>query len=250
MGLRSSIRMAKGAGRVAATSAGLVAALRLDEWACGIDAARTDRYVRRWAQATLAALHVEVITEPAPDHRTPLPNGLVVANHRSFVDIPLLLSRFGGPLLSRGDVADWPLLGWLASVGGTLYVDRADKSSGAAAVRRIVTRLRSGRSVGVFPEGTTFLDDEVRPFLAGAFLAARQAKRPIVPVGIAYAEPSAHFGPESFGEHAENLFALPHVTVGLSVGEPLEPSARTEVLAEAARQAVQVEVRRARSLVS
>lgn len=240
--------MAAGAGRVAATSAGLVAALRIDEWAGGVDATRTDRYVRRWAQATLAALHVEVIA--AHDESAPLPTGLVVANHRSFVDIPLLLSRFGGPLLSRGDVAEWPVLGWLASVGGTLYVDRSDKSSGAAAVRRIVTRLRSGRSVGVFPEGTTFLDDEVRPFLAGAFLAARQAKRPIVPVGLAYADASAHFGPETFGVHAENLFALPRVRVGVAVGQPLEPSARTEVLAEAARQAVQVEVRRARALVS
>lgn len=251
MSARSSIKLPPkllwGAGRLAASSLGLVGALRLDEWAGGIDTARTDRYVRRWAKATLRSLSVEVRQAGAIASAQ---RGLIVANHRSFVDIPLLLSRFGGRLLSRADVAEWPLLGWLAGIGGTLYVDRDSSHSGAGALRRIVSSLREGHTVGVFPEGTTFADDEVRPFLPGAFLAAARARVPIIPVGIAYAEPIACFGDESFASHATNLFTLPRVEVGLVVGEPLAARGRIETLADEARRAVQASVRDARSLLS
>lgn len=237
--------MAIGGARLLLSSAGLVAALRLDERHAGPDAARTERYVRRWAHAALRSLRVEVLgAVPAG-----LPSGLVVANHRSFVDIPLLLSAFGGPLLSRADVEGWPVLGKLASIGGTIYVDRSDRQSGASAVRRIVTGLRAGRSIGVFAEGTTFADDEVRPFLPGAFLAARQARRPIVPVGLAYAAARAHFGDETFGAHAQNLFSLDTVRVALVVGELVEPSAKPDALAEITRQRVQAAVHAARRLL-
>ena len=101
---------------------------------------------------------------------------LVVANHRSTADILVLLRTFGGRMVSRADLAGWPLVGAAARAVGTLFVDRSDAASGATAVRAIRTRLVAGDTVIVFPEGTTFPDDEVRPFHAGAFVAARAAR--------------------------------------------------------------------------
>src|SRR6478609_5701447 len=95
--------------------------------------------------------------------------------------------------VSRADLAGWPVIGLAARRVGTLFVDRSDKRSGAAVINAMITGLESGRGVMVYPEGTTFAGDEVRPFRAGAFLAAQRAGAEIVPVGIAYGGDGASF---------------------------------------------------------
>ena len=65
------------------------------------------------------------------------------------------------------------------------------------------------RGVMVYPEGTTFAGDEVRPFRAGAFLAAQRTGAEIVPVGIAYGGQSASFVDEPFAAHYRRMSASP-----------------------------------------
>ena len=108
---------------------------------------------------------------------------LIVANHRTALDIGVLMERAGGHFLSRGDLAEWPVIGPLARHGGTIFVERGDKRSGAMAIRAIRRTLADGKTVIVYPEGSTFRGDEVRPFLAGAFAAARSTKAELLPVG-------------------------------------------------------------------
>ncbi len=133
---------------------------------------------------------------------------LVVANHRSTADILVLLRAFGGLMVSRADLAKWPLVGIAARSVGTLFVDSADAASGAAVVRAIRGQLERGESVIVFPEGTTFSGDEVRPFHAGAFVAAARSGADIVPVGLAYATGSgAAFVGETFPAHLARVAA-------------------------------------------
>ncbi len=105
-------------------------------------------------------------------------------------------------MVSRADLAGWPLIGFAARSVGTVFVDRADAASGASALRSMRTHLAAGSSVIVFPEGTTFPDDEVRPFQPGAFVAAARAGVDVLPVGLAYETGSgaAFFG-EAFTAH-------------------------------------------------
>ena len=204
---------------MAGVSGALVVAHRLERGARDLSPKRHDAYLRTWGRAFLRAFGVGLTSDPEPD-RSPLPR-LVVSNHRSMIDIPILHAVFGGHLLSKADVADWPLVGAFAREAGTLLVDRDDAASRAAAVLRIRERLRAGHTVCVFPEGTTFYGDEVRPFQAGAFAAVAREKGEVVPVGIAYENEDAIFGDETMRAHLVRLLRIRTVRVAAAVGAPL-----------------------------
>ena len=170
---------------------------------------------------------------------------LVVANHQSALDIAVMLSVFRGVMVSRHDVADWPLLGRMAKHGATIFVDRDDRHSGAAAVRAMRRRLRDGRTVVAFPEGGTFPEDTVHEFQPGAFAAVRSLDVPVVPVGIAYS-PSVPFERESFARHLGKIAARPGTRISVRVGEALPLGLDPRAAAAAARACVQELVVKAR----
>jgi 1-acyl-sn-glycerol-3-phosphate acyltransferase len=179
-----------------------------------------EAWVGTWCSALLGLFGVHVLARGAMPARGR--GHLIVSNHRSTADILVLLRAFGGCMVSRSDLARWPLVGVAARSVGTLFVDRTDVISGANAVRAIRDRLRAGDAVIVFPEGTTFPDDEVRPFRAGAFVAALRSDADVVPVGLAYARGSgAAFVNESFPAHLARMAAAAPSTVAMCVGEPI-----------------------------
>lgn len=138
------------------------------------DAVR-ERWVRTWCTGHLALFGVTVAVDGASPPRTPGRGRMVVADHRSTADILVLLRAFGGHMVSRADLARWPLVGKAARAVGTLFVERGDAVSGARALRTIRTTLARGATVIVFPEGTTFAEDAVQPFQIGSFVAAVRA---------------------------------------------------------------------------
>jgi 1-acyl-sn-glycerol-3-phosphate acyltransferase len=247
MVLRTPVRVAA----IGGLSGAMLAALSIEERLHDVSFERRDAYVRGWARALLRVLDVEVKVDagPAAFDRPARPR-LVVANHRSTLDILLLLSLFGGNLLARGDMAEWPIIGVLARRAGTLFVDREDPTSGAAAVQRIREQLRRGITVGIFPEGTTFAGDEVREFQGGAFIAVARESGVVVPVGIAYEHPDAVYGDEPVMDHMKRLVRAPSIRVGVAVGAAVEaPRRQIRSLAGFLRGEVQTLVHKARALV-
>jgi lyso-ornithine lipid O-acyltransferase len=187
------------------------------------------RWMKRWCQGLLdifsvapRILHAEHAQPPAAGMAR-----LVVANHRSPLDIPLLLRQFGGVVLSRDDLANWPVLGPAARSAETIFVNRRDTMSGVAAARAIRNRLEHGRTVIVFPEGTTHAGDEVHTFYEGAFAAARGLRVEIVPVGIAY-QAGTEFVEPTFGQHLARVAgrARTHVACALGSPRPMQGSRR------------------------
>jgi len=170
---------------------------------------------------------------------------VVEENHRAATDIGVLLTLFGGALVARGDMATWPLVGLMAARTGTIFVDREDKRSGARAVRVMRRRLAQGATLAIFPEGTTFLGDEVRSFQPGAFVAARGLDVDIVPVGIALPRGLEYVG-TTFGAHVSRIAAREKTLVTAVVGEALRPAQGARELAEACRAQVESLVVRAR----
>jgi 1-acyl-sn-glycerol-3-phosphate acyltransferase len=216
------------------------------------DAVR-DRWTRRWCDSLLRIFGIRLETLGDADHRAPGGRGrLVVANHRGVIDVAILLRSFGGFMVSRADLARWPLVGAAARATGTIFVDRSDSMSGASVIRTIREQLDAGRTVTLFPEGTTFPGDEVRPFHAGAFLAALRRNVDVVPVGIAYQTGSkAAFVDETFPQHLSKMASADPSHVALAVGAPIpaETAKKTVNLSEAARAAVVEQVARARAFV-
>jgi 1-acyl-sn-glycerol-3-phosphate acyltransferase len=205
------------------------------------------QYMKRWAHSLVRSTggHVTLTAgSVVPEHVGPR---LVVANHRSPFDIGILLSIFGGHALSRADLARWPVIGIAAQRAGTIFVEREKAESGASAIRVIRKKLLAGASILVFPEGSTFAGDQVRPFKPGAFTALRGLDAQIVPVGLAY-DPGAEWVNESFVAHVLRVAGRPQTRCVVAVGAPLPklPSAReTAAAAEAAVQQLVSEARAA-----
>ncbi len=215
----------------------------------GADAAR-DAWVGAWSSALLRVFGVDVAVRGNPPPRGR--GHLVVANHRSTADVLALLRAFGGRMVSRADLARWPLVGAAARAVGTVFVDRADAASGAGAVRAMRTHLAAGSTVIVFPEGTTFPGDDVRPFHPGAFVATLRSGADIIPVGLAYETGSgAAFVKESFPAHLARMAAARPSRAVMCIGAPIacDERARTTHLVTAAHAEVQRLVREARLVV-
>ncbi|KIG15365.1 1-acyl-sn-glycerol-3-phosphate acyltransferase [Enhygromyxa salina] len=203
------------------------------------------RYMRAWTAGILRVLSVDlrILGELPPPPTGPR---LVVSNHRTAVDIPLLLTHFGGSVLSRADLETWPLLGLAAQKAQTIFVDRESKHSGAAAIRSIRAHLQRGRTICVFPEGTTFAGDEVRPFNAGALAACRGLDVEFVPVGVAY-PPGCEYVDDSFLAHAQAFGSRRRTPVAMAVGQPIRLQGRTTAITEQLHASVQALVHQARA---
>jgi 1-acyl-sn-glycerol-3-phosphate acyltransferase len=111
---------------------------------------------------------------------------VLVANHTSYLDIPLMLAALGCDFafVTKHELLGWPVIARITRGGGHIPVDRDRAASRAAVVARIVKTLRAGRSVLLFPEGTFSFDEGLRPFHAGAFKCAVAAGVPVVPIAL------------------------------------------------------------------
>lgn len=117
----------------------------------------------------------------------PLPRpGLIVSNHLSYLDI--LLHAAVGPriFVSKSEVRTWPLLGWLARCGGTIFIVRGSRSGATEAAIAIEYALRSGVTVVLFPEGTSTDGTTLLPFHPFLFEPAVEAESMVTTTAISY----------------------------------------------------------------
>jgi len=154
---------------------------------------------------------------------------LLVANHASYLDIPVLATLVDGLFVAKEEVRGWPLFGFLASISQTVFVARR-----AARVPRerlaIANRLAEGETIFLFPEGSSSDGTGVLPFRAGllsAALADDERDVTVQPISIVYGptttdRPSlspetrdcyAWYGDMDLAPHLWRLFGLPHRAV-------------------------------------
>jgi 1-acyl-sn-glycerol-3-phosphate acyltransferase len=214
------------------------------------------RWVPRWARINLAIFRIRVLVDGAfgsdgqlvPGHDANGRGRIFVANHRSGLDIPLLLSLVEARCISRHDLANWPIIGRGARRVGTLFVDRESRRSGAAVLKEVAHAVDNGLGVAMFPEGTSYKGDEVREFRTGAFNAARRANAQLMPVGLAYSDEAAYFFHETFMAHIKRLVSAKSMSVAVQFGAPIDVDGReTPVVVKDAHDRVQELVKQARS---
>ncbi|MFT3807960.1 lysophospholipid acyltransferase family protein [Arenimonas sp.] len=144
---------------------------RLDHWA-----------VRMWSKIMLRCFGLRTRR-----YGTPLPGAVMfVANHVSWIDITLLHSQRWMGFVAKAEIERWPLIGWLASRGGTIYHHRGNNESLHGVMHQMVQRLESGLAVGVFPEGRTTDGRAIGVFHARIFQPAVLANVPAQPVAVKY----------------------------------------------------------------
>lgn len=202
-------------------------------------------YIKIWARGLVYSFGVEqllVNPVPAPAKKA----RLVIANHRSPMDIALLLSHCGGHVLSRDDLARWPILGLAARKAQTIFVNRQDHNSGVSAIRQMRDILKKGRTLIVFPEGTTYQGDEVRLFHAGIFTTIRGLDVEVLPVGLAY-QPGSEFFAETFLDHIARVASRKTTRIAIKFGSPLTARGTHNEMALTMHQEVQLLVNEARN---
>ncbi len=117
-----------------------------------------------------------------------LPDGhcVVVANHASYVDGPLL-KGFLPPRFSfviKGEMRNIPVVHFLLRRAGSRFVERFTAAGSTRDARQIVKAAKDGQSLAFFPEGTFIKETGVGRFRPGAFSAAIMGEMPVVPVAI------------------------------------------------------------------
>ncbi len=132
----------------------------------------------------LAGVKVKVIGEQAKDR--PL---LVVANHLSYMDVPILSSHAVLNFTPKIEMKSWPLFGWMCKVQGSIFVDRRPEKVKEVG-EGIRATLRNNKAVCLFPEGTTGNGLHMLPFKSSFFGLAEEAYNDkelwVQPVAIAY----------------------------------------------------------------
>lgn len=120
-----------------------------------------------------ASLGVRVTVKGAPNIGRPC---LLVGNHISWLDIPVMISLGPVRFVARGDMNEWPIFGLLARLQRTLFVDRTKRSATKDFKDLMQKSVRAGDSLILFPEGTSSDGSNVLPFKSALFASVERDK--------------------------------------------------------------------------
>jgi 1-acyl-sn-glycerol-3-phosphate acyltransferase len=164
-----------------------------------------------WLQRT--ARHVGRIFQLEIKFAGTIPSrGLLVCNHVSYVDILVLASLAPAVFVAKREVKSWPVMGLLAQLGGTLFIDRQRRTHVGEVNDEIQSALDNGALVIIFPEGTSSDGKTVLPFKSSLLEPAAQQKHPLAAGHIQYsldagdaASEVCYWGDAIFLPHLLNL---------------------------------------------
>ena len=120
----------------------------------------------------LVLLGVRVHVRGTPAAERPL---MYVANHCSWIDIPVLSSITPLVFIAKAEIGGWPLVGLLARLQRTVFVDRSRRHATGDVNKEIASRMTDGDPVVLFGEGTSSDGNTVMPFRSALFGAVRDA---------------------------------------------------------------------------
>lgn len=205
--------------------------------------ARQIRLRQRWSAHLLKILGIRL----EKDEPFVAPGSLLVANHVSWLDIFVINAAYPAAFISKAEVRDWPLIGWLAAKNETVFLRRGSRGHARIVNAEIASLLDRGRQVALFPEGTTTDGSQVHPFHAALLQPAIEAGAPIQPLALCYRLPDGRFtrapaydGDVSLLDCLKAIVAEREIVARIHVPPPL---ATTELpdrkrLSQSAREAI------------
>ncbi len=182
------------------------------------------RLMHWWTGILLEILNIRLFVsgQPATGAR------FTVANHVSWLDIPLIGACEATHFLSKSEVRDWPVAGMLAEACGTFYIRRG-KGGARPLLNQLVPHLQAGGNITVFPEGTTTDGRDVLPFHPRLFGAAIEAGCPVQPVAIRYgrapdgAAVAPFIGDDDLISHILRVLRTPELVAEVTYCRPIPP---------------------------
>ena len=201
-----------------------------------------DHAITAWARRLLRVIGVRLHAGIAPS----LPGGaLLVCNHVSWLDIYLIYAAQRVHFVSKAEVRQWPVAGWLAHKTGTLFIERGRRADTARINAEMRTLMQSGAWVAVFPEGTTSDGRGLRRFMPSLLQPAVELNCPIVPAALRYrtlageySAAPAYIDEMSLWQSLKQIVSEPGIIGELHFGEPIQPDRHRRELAAQAEQSV------------
>ena len=174
---------------------------------------------------------------------------VVMGNHRSYLDAVVLPTSFPVVFVARHETKSWPIIGWGASLIGTIWVKRDVKESRTATRLAVKNRFDNGYGVVIFPEGTTGKGPELLPYRKGIFYTCADNGFQIAPAAIEYKNADmAWVNNEWFIPHAFKHFGARRIEVHVSFG-PTFKGEDAEMLITEVRDWTQKECYRLRGIL-
>lgn len=166
-------------------------------------------------------------------------SALFVANHISYLDIAALGSVVNASFISRADVRNWPVFGFLAKLQKTIFLERKPRYIRQQMVE-LKDRLAAGDRLILFPEGTSSDGNTILPFKSSLFAATDISVEcspvQVQPISIAYTRLDglplgrlmrpiyAWYGDMEFVPHFWHLLGFGRFRVDLMVHDPVNPN--------------------------
>jgi len=194
------------------------------------------RRVGAWWTTKICRLAVKVLSIKVDHEGTEnLENAgkLIVSNHMSYLDIIIYSSIRPAVYVSSVEIEKTFFLGWLASLGGTFFVERRNPKLIKLEIDRISELIDEGFNVVLFPEGTSTDGSEILPFRSSLLAATSASDIDVIPACLKYTsvnnEPFGEtnrdsvcwYGDMSFAPHFMNLVKLKNITADVNIFRPL-----------------------------
>lgn len=162
---------------------------------------------------------------------------MFVANHASFLDIPLLCCVLDPvfKFIAKDSLANFPAIGKQLVGGEHVLIDRTTKRSQLRTFKQAVTYLKNGVPIMAFPEGARSPDGRLMPFKGGMFSMAVKAGVPIVPLSLSNTHavmPGAGFVPVQSGKGKLRVFVHDAISVEGKGEEQIAKEVREALLSE------------------
>lgn len=153
---------------------------------------------------------------------------LFVLNHVSWLDIFVLNKKRATSFIAKSDIRSWPLVGWLVTGAGTVYIERGQRHAIKQVATQMKARFVQHQAVGLFPEGTTSDGLMLGPFHASLFEAALSTEVDIQPVALRFYDGAkrssrvAFVGDQSLMQNIWLLLSQPGVRIECVFLTPLK----------------------------
>ena len=140
---------------------------------------------------------------------------VVVANHSSNLDIPVIVTALSIPVgfVAKKEMENWPFYSMWMKMSNCIFLDRSNPREGIKSIRKAVEIVKQGYPTVIFPEGERTLTGEVGNFKKGSFKLATETNGIILPLTI-----DGTF----FVQNRKSILMKPNRKVRLTVGKPID----------------------------
>ncbi len=201
------------------------------------------KLIRDWSQKLLRLCGMTLVVHG--DENSLAAGGLVVGNHVSWIDIYVINAWRPTPFVAKAEIANWPVIGWLAKTIGTIFIQREKRGDARRIMQQLAERISGNERACVFPEGTTGDGQGLLPFHTNLFQAAVIAGAPVQPICLMYADAKgrqslapAYVGDMSLMDTLNAMLDAEPLVVHLYIGEVILAGLDRKALAARAEQAI------------